>query len=220
MFKKKSCKNCGNKISDKYEFCPYCGKPFTKGEDFGMLGKNDFIPSNKGIKFPMGMNMIFNSLMKNLNKQFSELNNEIRAESKPQKRPADKKRISISISSFGNNPPEIKVNSFGNNLKLKQQIKKIPLQNLSQENLKKISTLPKQEPLTNIRRLANKVIYEIEMPEVSSIKDILIVKLENSIEIKAIAKEKVYVKQIPINLPITNYELSQGKLILELGVKV
>lgn len=219
MFTKKSCKNCGNKISDKYKFCPYCGNPFDEGEDFGMLGKNDSIPSNKGMKFPMGMNMIFNSLMKNLNKQFSELNNEMRAESKPQKRPANTKGISISISSFGNKPPEIRVDSFGNNLKQKQQIKEMPLNNLSQENLKRISTLPKQEPVTDIRRLANKVIYTIEMPEVSSIKDISIVKLENSIEIKAIAKNKVYVKQIPINLPITNYELSQGKLILELGVK-
>ena len=44
-------------------------------------------------------------------------------------------------------------------------------------------------------------------------------KLENSIEIKALAKNKAYVKRIPINLPIINYDFSKEKLVLELGVK-
>jgi len=45
MFSKKECKRCGNKASNKYEFCPHCGNPFnkkySKNEDFGMLGKDD-----------------------------------------------------------------------------------------------------------------------------------------------------------------------------------
>ncbi len=67
--------------------------------------------------------------------------------------------------------------------------------------------------------MADKVIYEIEMPEVKSMKDISIVKLENSIEIKAVSKKKAYIKLIPINMPITNYQLEKGKLILELEAK-
>ena len=219
MFKKRICKRCGNKISNDYKFCPYCGNPSNeKSEDLGMLGKNDFMPSNNEIKLPMGLGMIFNSLMKNLNKQFSELDKEMKTKNN-KRNPFFKQGLSISIATSGNMPPEIMVNSFKNNPKQKQQIKQMPLQNLSQETLEKISTLPKQEPLTNIRRLADKVIYEINVPEVSSIKDVSIIKLENSIEIKAFAKDKVYVKLIPINLPITNYELSHGKLILELGVR-
>lgn len=54
------------------------------------------------------------------------------------------------------------------------------------------------------------------MPEVKSFKDILINKLENSIEIKAIGKTKAYFKIIPINIPIISQRLFQGKLILEL----
>ena len=54
------------------------------------------------------------------------------------------------------------------------------------------------------------------MPEVKSFKDILINKLENSIEIKAIGKTKAYFKIIPINMPIVSQNLSQGKLVLEL----
>ncbi len=44
-------------------------------------------------------------------------------------------------------------------------------------------------------------------------------KLENSIEIKAITKDKAYFKIIPLNLPIINYNILKEKLILEFGVK-
>ena len=90
---------------------------------------------------------------------------------------------------------------------------------MSNKNLKRISTLPKEEPSTKIRRLANKVIYEINLPEVKSINDVSILRLENSIEIKALAKNKAYFKSIPINLPIINYILSEGKLVLEFEIK-
>lgn len=224
MFKKKICQKCGEKINNKYEFCPYCGNSFNenlKEENLGMLGKNDFSSIN-GIKLPMGLNMIFNSLIKNLNRQFKDIDKEIK-EPKTIKKGFKQGGISINISTSGGRPPEIKVNSFGNNPKfnqpIKKQIKEKPLNNLSYEKLKKISELPKQEPATNIRRLSDKVIYEIQMPEVKSVKDISIIKLENSIEIKALTKDKAYSKLIPINLPITDYNLSEGKLILELGVK-
>ena len=99
--------------------------------------------------------------------------------------------------------------------KLKKQI---PNQ-FSKESSKKFAQLPKQEPKTNIRRLSDKVIYEIEIPEVKSSKDISIIQLESSIEIKAIGKKHAYLKRIPINLPIINYIFSKEKLTLELGVK-
>ncbi len=235
MFKKKSCKNCKKKISNQYEFCPYCGNPFkdnSKNDNFGMLGKNDFIsPFNNEIKFPTGLNMIFNSLMKGLNKQFRELDKEMRNDVQQNfnKRKTNvkqfpfKKGISINISTSGNKPPKIKVNSFGNDSEFKQKQKinekEVSLDNLSNQDLKKISSLPKQEPVTNIRRLSNKVIYEVDIPGVKSIKNISIIKLENSFEIKALVKDKAYFKLIPISLPIINYEFSEGKLILEFGVK-
>ena len=55
------------------------------------------------------------------------------------------------------------------------------------------------------------------MPEVKSLNDVLINNLENSIEIKAIGESAVYSKIIPINMPVINQELFQGKLIIELG---
>jgi HSP20 family molecular chaperone IbpA len=229
MFKKKTCNKCGKKIVDKYEFCPYCGNSFrgdSGEEDWGMLGKDDLLPSSSEIKFPLGLNLIFNSLMKNLHTQFSKLDKEMKKEQKNTNggkiNIPRKSGISISISTSGSKPPAIKINSFGDDQKLKQikkKVKEMPLNTLSKETLKKISTLPKQEPLTNIRRFSEKVVYEIDMPGVKSLKDVSIIKLENSIEIKALAKEKVYFKLISINLPIINYDFSKEKLILELGVK-
>ncbi len=223
----KKCKNCGEKISNKYKYCPHCSTQLNSNQDWGMLGKDDFMPSIDEVKFPRGFNMIFNSLLKNLNKQFGELDNGMEKERIELNKPRIKKGgLSISISTSGNNPPEIKVRSLGNEPKfkrqeekIKKQIKEIPSKSLSQKNLKKISKLPKEEPKTNIRRLADKVIYEIDMPKVKSIKDVSIVRLENSIEIKALTKDKAYVKLIPINLPISDYKLSKGKLVLELEAR-
>ena len=45
-----------------------------------MLGKNDFVPPNEEMRLPMGLNTIFNSLMKNLNKQFNELDRDMKEE--------------------------------------------------------------------------------------------------------------------------------------------
>ncbi len=222
MFKKKSCEKCGNKISGKYEFCPYCGNSLNKNYEgnFGMLGKTD-TESFEEMKLPTGLNMIFNSLMKNLSKQMNELDRK----KKPVFKKPFNKGVSISISTSGNSPPEIKINSFGNALGLNQKqqtqkrIQNKVLNNVSEENFKKFSNLPREEPLTNIRRFSDKVVYEIDLPKVNSMKDISIVKLENSIEIKALGKNKVYSKLIPIALPIVNYEFSKEKLVLEFGVK-
>ena len=213
MFKKRLCNKCGKKFNAKYRFCPHCGSNDEEFDDGngGMLGKDDLLPK-ENLQLPMGFNMIFNSLMKNLSKQLNG------AYDKPQKNSGQgmkKEGLSISISTSGNNPARIKVNSVEDE---KKQVKKIPGQ-FSQESSKKFTELPREEPKTNIRRLSNKVIYEIEIPEVKSLKDISIIRLESSIEIKAIGKNKAYFKKIPLNFPIINYLFSEEKLILEFEIR-
>lgn len=220
FIKKKKCEKCGKKIDEKYSFCPYCGdrKDSENETDFGMLGKNDFMPLTNEIKLPFGFNAIFNSLVKNLSKEFEEQMKQELSQGKEKK--VKKDGISISISTFGNGAPKIKVAPMGNsNPHIQKEPEKTTHKNFTKEKIKKFSELKREEPKTNIRRLSNKLVYEIEMPGVKSIEDISITKLENSIEIKAIGKEKAYAKIIPINLPIKNYGLSEGKLVLELGIK-
>ncbi|MDP3992168.1 MAG: hypothetical protein Q8P79_01515 [Nanoarchaeota archaeon] len=221
MFGKKKCGKCGEKISEDYNYCPYCQAPLKdlfEEEDWGLLGRNDSIEPEE-IKLPIGLNALFNSLMKNLNSQMKEFDRE-KNQSKEQKVSKKSGGISISISTSGDKPPEIKVKSFGNIPEFKEregQIKnKTEKIKLPSSESGKFAGLPKKEPETDIRRFSNKVVYEIKMPGVKSLEDISLIQLENSIEIKALANKKVFYKIIPINLPIKKYNLSQGVLTLEL----
>lgn len=221
MFKKIKCHKCKKKIGEKYSFCPYCGSRTNSEEDFGMLGKTDIISTSTEIRLPAGLNTIFNSLMNNLSKEFEE-QSKGNFQSNEKSKKIKKDGISISISTFGEGPPKISVKNLGNNKFTVEQEKtteKIKKNVFTAEKVKKFASQKKEEPKTSIRRLSNRVIYELEMPEVKSSEDISIIKLENSIEIKAIGKNKSYSKRIPINLPIKNYDFLEGKLILELGLK-
>jgi len=220
MFNKKVCGNCGKKINDSYDFCPFCGfdvRSDKKKENWGLLGKDDLGVPREEFKIPGGFNLIFNSLMKNFEKQFREMEKNIKTEKEQDdKTPKMKKQgISINISTNGNQPPVINVTSFGNNAKKKQdEIKKVFSNSFSKEKLKRLPKLPREEPKTNIRRLSNGVVYEIEIPGVKSVKDISMIYLENSTEIKAITDDKVYSKTIQMNEPV-DYRFSEGKLFLE-----
>ena len=230
MFGKKTCPECSEKVSKKYDFCPYCGTPFGKAgkqKDYGMLGTNDEMEAISPFEGMFGkmsgsmFNKIFGNAIKMLEK---ELEKEFRQGQSPGINPNIPQRTNFEIIINGKriNPENIRFTQ-----KILQpaeeagKTRKKAVPKMSTENLKKISKMKKHEPLTNIRRLANKVIYEIDIPGVKSIDDDSITRHESSIEIKALAedKKKAYAKLIPINLPITNYELSDGKLILELDAK-
>lgn len=219
MFDKKMCENCREKISKKYNYCPYCGYLFGKNnENYGMLGETD-----EEIEEENPFESIIGGFGGNLfNKMFSStikmLEKELQRELKNQNQSIlPKTNFELIINGKRINPENIKfTQKIIKDNKAEKSIKK-SIPKMSDESLKKISKMPKKEPVTNIRRLSNKVVYEINIPVVKSIKDISITKLENSIEIKAFAEKenKAYAKLIPINLPITNYEFEDGKLILE-----
>jgi len=227
MFGKKACKNCSNKVSSKYEFCPYCGDSFSgksKNEDgdFGMLGKNDRF-ENEFEKIGKEMfggfgGSIINKMLGNAMKM---LEKEMQKEMKDIKKRDMQPRTNFQLFINGK-----KINTGGiNDLnfpaqenRIKRKVKEVPSRYLPQNNLKDFLKLPKEEPKTNVRRFSNKIIYEINMPEVKSVKDLSIIKLENTIEVKGAGKSKAYSKRIPVNFPITNYNFSRGKLVLELGI--
>ena len=187
-----------------------------------MLGRNDFESSLNNFGSPLGFNMIFNSLFRNLEKQLRDIEKQGQESRAPEnKRPEERGNINISISSFGGNSPVIKMNPLptnkSNNSKRKD-VKNKFVNALPADKLKKFSSLPREQPETNIRRLSNKIIYEISLPGVKSIKDISLLNLEKSRELKAVSENKSYLKTIP-NFPIINYKLSKGKLILELDAR-
>jgi len=221
MFKKKICQNCKEKIKKSHSFCPKCGHKDPNGKEasYGMLGETDQIPGMPPqIKLPLGLNMIFNSLMKSLNAEMQNMNQDFTKEMNKQKIPK-MNGLSISISSGKNMSPQIKLQDQENPKKEKIPTILHKSKSFSKESKENFMKSEKEEPKTNIRRFGDKIIYEVELPGINSLDQISFIKLENSIEIKAAAKKKAYKKIIQIDLPISNYKLENEKLILELEAK-
>jgi HSP20 family molecular chaperone IbpA len=229
MFSKKTCQRCGRKTSKKDSFCPTCGTPLKKNQrrkDFGMLGEDDSFDEMKSLSNSlfgelegMGgfggnfMNKMISSTMKMFEK---EMEKEMHRGSKIQNQNDSLPRTRIKLMINGK---EVNINNDGvegaaNNEK-KEKPKTIKFKKFSEEQIKKFSKLPRKEPKTDLKRIEDKIDYEIEIPGVNSFEDISILPLESSIEIKAISKEKAYSKTIPLNLPIINYMFSKGLLVLE-----
>ena len=236
MFGKKSCSRCGKRVEKTFEYCPYCGSSVKDKEDeqrdYGFIGKNDFGMGD--VKLPLGFNTIFRKLMREMDKQLREIDRDMGERKYKDDFNIDRDSaikqggISINISS-GAGEPVIKVKSFGNLPEFKfmeDEVKRgntgAPMKRLpkiSEEEARKLAKLPKTEASSKVRRLSGRVIYEIELPDVKDSKNIIINKLENSIEIKAFAEDKAYFKFLPVKLPIVRSVFSKGKLILELGDK-
>lgn len=204
MFGKK-CSRCKSKINSDYNFCYSCGVDLRNEydkEDYGMLGKNDFDESmDFSDRF---MEKMFNSAMKILEKQMRNLNQDMN--DKNQRRQINP---SLNVQFFVNGE-----RIFSDNENSSRPLKIV--NNLSKEKLKKFSILPKEEPESRVRRLSDKIIYELVVPGVNDIEDVLIARLENSLEIKALSKDKVYSKNINVNLPILRYQLANGILFIEM----
>jgi HSP20 family molecular chaperone IbpA/ribosomal protein L40E len=232
MFSKKTCQRCGRKTSKDNSFCPKCGYPFgkkSKKEEFGMLGEDDSFnelnSQSNSLFGNMGMGGLSGGFM---NKMISHTMKMLEKEmEREMKEGVKKQNINPNQNNFPNTKIRLMINGKEINLnkgmegneniekKEKQKASFQKLKKFSEEQAKKFSKLPKKEPKTDLKRIADKISYEIEIPGVESIEDVSITPLESSIEIKAISKEKAYSKLIPLNLPITGYGFSEGLLVLE-----
>ncbi|MFA5174142.1 MAG: hypothetical protein WC438_03095 [Candidatus Pacearchaeota archaeon] len=206
MFNKK-CSKCDKKVDRGYDFCPFCGNNLTRKEDYGILGKNDFdqIPDLLGGSM---MDKLFKTAMKMVENQMKFMTEE--------NEKVQKKNTSNVDVQFYINGKKVNV------VKPKQEIKQAPIKKikeLTEEQTKKLSKLPRKEPKTKMTRLSGRLIYELAVPGVENINDVLINQLETSIEIKAITEKKIYSKTINVNLPVLGYKLEKPNLIIELQAK-
>lgn len=214
---KKKCESCGSKADNKYSFCPHCGNNFLDSKkdkkDFGMLGRNDFVDGNSHSNEPLApfgitdklFNSMFNSLMKNLDKQLKE-----------QMKNMDPDFNNAEVKSFPNGI-RIKVSGPQN----VNQPKKVTTTNSSvnrsvgETQMKKMNTLPRAKARSNMKRVGDKLVYELTTPGVMSPEDVFVSKLESGYEIKAIGDKKVYVNSVPITLPMKKYTITKNKLLIE-----
>jgi hypothetical protein len=200
------CESCEKSVDKKFSFCPYCGESLLSDEDledYGMLGKDD--SEELSPLASMGftdkiLNSLMNNVMKSIDKQMKE---SMRLDGKPEIRTLP-------------NGIAIRVGNVPLNFQNKAPEKKSPnLPKITDEQIERISKLPRAEAKTHAKRLANKLIYELTTPGVKDIKDVLVSKLESGYEIKAIGEKKVYVNSIPVNLPLKQITLEKNKLLAE-----
>jgi hypothetical protein len=211
------CESCGSKVEKKFSFCPFCGTNFMSSKkekaDYGFLGKNDFSESNDPLKQPQfGMfdkllNSMVNNMIKNIDKQmkdqFKDMEN------------------NIDKSDIRSLPNGIKIKISGpfdmaqKNQQKKKQVKKKVIKEMGEEQLQRISKLPKAKAKSNVKRIGDRLVYELTTPGVSSSEDVFISKLESGYEVKAIGDKKVYVNSVPINLPLKKYSILKNKLNVE-----
>lgn len=221
MFSKKTCNRCGRKTNKNNKFCPKCGFPLNKNnkkEEFGILGESDSFTETDSFSNSLiggiGGNFMNKMISNTIRMMEKEMEREMRRANKNNKKD-DSPRTKIKLMING------KEINLGEDLqsqeqkKEKQKTPQIKFNNFSESQIKKFSKLSKKEPKTELRRLADKIVYEIEIPGVKSLEDISIINLEESIEFKAISDKNAYSKSIPLNLPIVGYKLSKDIVTLE-----
>lgn len=224
MFKRNIRCRCGKKVNKDYTFCPFCGSQLKERAQ-----PDNLLDSIDG-QIPFMFRFPFKKLVKEIEQQLVAMDKEMGKEMKEGKsekisvNPGNiTQGLSISINS-ANGAPVIKVKQFGpdgmkeaTDKKEKEHDGIKTLTKSDQEKLEKFSKLPRHEPQTTVRRLSDRIIYEIELPGIKNKQNIIINRLENSIEIKAFAKDKAYFKLIPFGLPIKKHYLENEKLVLELN---
>ena len=225
MFNNKKCFKCRNKVKGDFDFCPFCGnilKSASDKDDYGILGKNDFteeemVPSFGDSMMDKVFDSAFKMAEKMIEKQMKSISEEM---AQPRTKINNNAMPGVDIQFFVNGK---RVFPDANGIMRPVNVKRVqPVKienNISEEKIKQSSKFPRKEADSRVRRLDGKIIYELEMPGVDNIEDVMINRLENSIEIKAFAKNKVYHKTLNVKLPILRYGLNNGNLVLELQAK-
>ncbi len=206
------CENCKSKISEKFNFCPFCGNSTMNEQEemqeFGMLGRNDFTKSKERRRDPFAglgitdqlLNSIMNNMIKSFDRQFKNAESEMQTDADIEQLPNGIKiKIGIPQATPSKQP------------KPRHSIRK----QITEEQMEKMSSLPRAAAKTNVRRLSDKIVYELTAPGIESTDDVFISKLETGYEIKAIGKKKVYVNSLPISLPMKSYSIADNKLLVE-----
>jgi rRNA maturation endonuclease Nob1 len=199
MFKRK-CPSCAEKVERKFNFCPYCGESFkarAEKSDFGMLGRDD---SGAGMrveqKLPFGMEKIMSSLVKQLEKSMGNMDLE-------------------------GMPKNVRINVVRGKPQMRQVVQEAPkkarvIDEISEAEADRRMSLPKIEGESRVRRLADRIIYEIDAPGVVRKRDVVVTELATGLEIKAYSDDKCYVKFIPLKVELISYSVRSEKVFVEL----
>lgn len=213
------CGNCGSSVDKKWRYCPACGQEqehdvFEDMFDFG-------------------------GLFRRMNKEFQDFERTSNVAEKemeifnlmPEMKKSRVGGFSINIAQQGDGQPKVSVRTFGDlnkkdvekslkittgrdGVKLDSDREEIP----QPRPRAKTKSAPKttEEPKTQIKRVGDRITVEIELPGVSE-RNVEIKKLTESVEIKAVSKDKAFFKILtfPQGFELSDKEFKNGKLKME-----
>ncbi len=203
------CLSCGSEVNENWMFCPRCGSKLRKERD---VFSGAFERMERELK---GMDKVF------------ERDFEVFDLSPFFRKPTKTSGFSIKISRSGNKKPKVSVKTFGDvdrkeveNEMEKLGFKEIPETERFEEKERGIcleTAKTTEEPETCVRRIGDKIVVEVKLPSVKDMKNIEVISLESSIEVKAIAGDKAYFKILtkPQKANIVRKDFENGILRIE-----
>lgn len=192
MFNSVKCKQCQGKIKESFDFCPHCGLDLRNpGKDSKNYG---LLGKNNHIE---GMPVIGGAGL--------DL--------------SDKMMDSMMKSLFKILDKQMRAMGGDVQVQVGQPKQQVRRKSITKEQQTRMIGLPRVPAKTNVRRLSDKVVYELDAPGIESIEDVFVSKVESGYELKAIAKKKVYVTSLPVNLPLKSYSLHDSGLTVEFGLQ-
>jgi hypothetical protein len=224
----KRCSKCEKKVNRKFDFCPYCANPL-KQEDYGLLGSSDdiqelnnIIPQNLGMGIGSSIfEKMLSGAMKMVEKEINNISKKEAQLDSLERQARGRTNFELFINGRRVNLPGniegIQIEEAPVSKRIKQQqIQKNP--KISETLLKHSQNLPRKEAKSRVIRTTEKITYELDVPGLDSRENVLINKLESSLEIKVYTKKAVYFKALPIKAMPKKYFIKEEKLILEFGL--
>lgn len=186
-----NCANCNTKVDKGWNFCPKCGMRMMRSSFLDKI-------LMKAVS-RMGP-------FKDFDKAFQQMQKDIHR---------NKKSFSISIKLGQDAPPQIRIHPIGAQSSSHVENKDTSAKQSTVFSRKVSGEI--KEPKTNVRKMRDKFVANILLPDIDSDKDIEIHKIGESIEIRAYAKDKTYFKilKCPPTADIVSHRFEKGKLLLE-----
>ncbi|MAE50012.1 hypothetical protein CMI48_04270 [Candidatus Pacearchaeota archaeon] len=218
--KKESCPDCGSNVDASHQFCAFCSFPLKnqakEAKDYGLLGRYDSSEDSltqqsatPGITDKI-INSMISSVMKSFDKQFRDMEKDLEREIRKAPENAEIKQLPNGITiKFGNTPQALS----------SQKKKAAPRKKITEDQASRLTKLPRAQAKSSVKRLSDKVVYELATPGVQDPQDVFVSKVETGYEVKAIGTKKVYVNTLPIELPLRRLSLAQNKLLVEFNTQ-
>lgn len=195
MFEKNKCPRCEFFVKQSWNFCPHCGTNLKIAEPTPPQP----MPLMMGSVIDLNVNDIFKDVNEMLKGMLGE----------------EPFKGSISITKLGGpSGPKIQVKTSGDYKKVEPEINK----RLGVKKKISLGGKATAEPEINVKEMPHETLIEIELPGVKHSENIEIHQLEQSIEVRAASRDKVYFKLIPIseNSQIIEKTLNKGTLKIRL----